>query len=75
MKKQEARVTKLLYRRPEVAFALGLSLRSIDAMIADKRLTTRRFGSRVLIPAAEVQRVADTICKSDMLQGVAPTRT
>ena len=62
---------KMLFRRKEAAYTLGLSVRSIDAMIADKRLTTRRFGSSVLIPAADVQRVADTILRSDMLQGTA----
>lgn len=40
-------------------------------MIADQRLTTRRFGHRVLIPAGEVKRVAETILKSDMLQGTS----
>ncbi len=63
-------VEKLLYRRHEVAHSLGLSVRSIDAMIADKRLTTRRFGRCVLIPASDVRRVADAIVRSDMLQGV-----
>lgn len=74
-KSQQADVVKLLYRRDEVAFALGLSVRSIDAMIADRRLTTRRFGRCVLIPAADVKRVAETILSSDMLQGVAQSRT
>lgn len=74
-KKAQADVVKLLYRRDEVAFALGLSVRSIDAMIADRRLTTRRFGRCVLIPAADVRRVAETILSSDMLQGVAQSRT
>jgi len=64
-------IPKLLYRRQEAAAALGLSVRSIDNMIADRRLTTRRFGRCVLIPAADVQRVCDTILRSDMLQGSA----
>ena len=63
-------VAKLFYRRDEAAFALGVSTRSIDAMIADRRLTTRRFGRAVLIPAADVARVAETILRSDMLEGV-----
>ena len=64
-------IQKLMYRRQEAAFALGLSVRSIDSMISDKRLTTRRWGTAVLIPASDVQRVADTIMRSDMLQGAA----
>ena len=67
------KIEKLLYRRKEAAFALGLSVRSVDAMIADQRLTTRRFGRSVMIPARDVQRVAETIISQDMLQGVAPT--
>ena len=62
-------IPKLFYRRQEAAFALGLSVRSIDAMIADLRLTTRRYGRCIMIPAKDVQKVADTILRSDMLQG------
>lgn len=68
-------IPKLLYRRQEAAAALGLSVRSIDNMIADRRLTTRRFGRCVLIPAADVHKVCDTILRSDMLQGSAVERT
>ena len=68
-------VEKLMYRRQEAAFAMGLSVRAIDAMIADQRLTTRRFGRCVLIPASDVRRVVETILTSDMLQGVAPSNT
>ncbi len=78
MAKQPApkqKVEKLLYRRQEVAFALGLSVRSIDAMISDQRLSTRRFGKCIMIPAADVRRVCDEILRCDMLQGVAPSRT
>lgn len=74
-KPEIVKVEKLMYRRQEAAFSLGLSVRSIDAMIADKRLTTRRFGRCILIPAQDLRRVADTILQSDMLQGVALTRT
>ena len=64
-----ANIKKLLYRKREAAHALGLSVRSIDAMIADQRLTTRRFGRCVMIPAAEIDRAAKTIIRSDMLEG------
>ena len=72
--KTKPQVEKLMYRRHEAAFALGLSVRAIDAMIADQRLTTRRFGRCVLIPATDVRRVYETILASDMLQGVAPSK-
>ena len=40
---------KLQFSRTEAAFALNLSLRTIDRLIAEKRLSTRRVGRRVLI--------------------------
>lgn len=36
--------------KPEVARALGVSLRTVDRLIALKRLPVRRLGRRVLIP-------------------------
>ncbi len=70
-RRQNPKPDKLLYGKAEAAFALSLSVRSIEAMIADQRLTTRRFGRRVLIPAVDVRRVAETILKFDMLQGTS----
>lgn len=64
-------IEKLLYRKSEVAFALGLSVRTVIRMIADQKLSTRRFGRCVLIPAADVRRVAETIIRSDMVPGSA----
>lgn len=43
---------RLLYDRKSAARQLSISLRSLDALIANKRLETRRIGSRVLIPRA-----------------------
>ncbi len=51
-------VEKLLYTRDEAAYALSLSVRSIDYLIANKKLTFRRIGKKVLIPADEVRRFA-----------------
>jgi hypothetical protein len=67
-------VEKLLYRKPEAAFALGCSLRAIDYMIADRRLSARKFGRNTVIPAADVRRVAQEILRSDMHEGVARAR-
>jgi hypothetical protein len=64
-------VVKYLYRRKEAAFALGMSLRRIDYMIADKVLTTRKVGGTVVIPAADVDLVAQKIIKGDTLSAVA----
>jgi excisionase family DNA binding protein len=51
-------VEKLLYSRREAAFALGLSVRSIDYMVAEKILRTIRFGRKVLIPVSDVKKAA-----------------
>ncbi|HZL29176.1 MAG TPA: hypothetical protein VFC39_21810 [Acidobacteriaceae bacterium] len=70
---QDGPVAKLMYSREDVSYALSLSLSTIDKLIANRILQPRRFGRRVLIPAAQVKRVADTIATSDMLDGVAST--
>jgi excisionase family DNA binding protein len=49
---------KLLLSREEAAEALSISVRSLDYLIAEKKLPTRRIGSRVLIPAADLRRFA-----------------
>jgi excisionase family DNA binding protein len=41
---------KLLYSREEAAELLSVSVRTIDYMIANKQLPTRRYGRRRLIP-------------------------
>lgn len=61
----EAGIPKLLYRRKEAAFALGMSVREIDRLISDRELTTRRYKRCVLIPADDILRVRDTILSSD----------
>lgn len=66
-----APVEKLLYSRKDAAYALSVSLRSVDTMISNKILTTRRFGGRVLIPAQDVRRVVQRVMRCDMLEGSA----
>jgi excisionase family DNA binding protein len=51
-------VAKLLYSRHEAAYALGVSVRSVDYLIANKKLLVRRLGGRVLIPVSEVRRAS-----------------
>jgi excisionase family DNA binding protein len=60
-KKPPARATessdqKLLVSRHEAALRLSISERAIDYLIANKQIATRRIGSRVLVPVAELQR-------------------
>jgi excisionase family DNA binding protein len=49
---------KLLLSRQEAAALLSISQRSLDYLIANKVLTVRRIGSRVLIPVRDLQRFA-----------------
>ena len=50
--------TKLLYDRKSAAFALSISVRALDYLIAGKQLATRRLGKKVMVPAAELARFA-----------------
>jgi len=51
-------VQRLLHTRKESAWMLGISVRSLDYLIANKQLATRRIGGRVLIPHSELVRFA-----------------
>ena len=51
-------VEKLLCSRRDTAEALSLSIRSIDYLISTGRLTARRVGGKILIPASAVRRFA-----------------
>jgi excisionase family DNA binding protein len=50
--------SKLLISRQEAAQMLSISERGLDYLVANKHLSTRRIGSRVLIPVAELHRFA-----------------
>src|ERR1035438_10932676 len=54
----EQSVEKLLYSRRDTAEALCLSIRSVDYLITTGRLSTRRIGGKILIPATTVRRFA-----------------
>jgi excisionase family DNA binding protein len=49
---------RLLYDRREAARQLSISVRSLDYLIAAKKLRTVRLGKKVLIPHAELVRFA-----------------
>jgi len=51
----QTQIERLAYTKVEAAQALGLSLRTIDNLIAAKELTARRIGRRVVIPATGLQ--------------------
>jgi hypothetical protein len=52
----EQSVEKLLYSRRDTAEALCISIRSVDYLITTGRLSTRRIGGKILIPATAVRR-------------------
>jgi Helix-turn-helix domain len=49
---------KFLYSRKEAAHALGISVRSLDYLIAGKQLDTRRIGKKVLVTRASLAAFA-----------------
>ena len=49
---------RLLYDRKSAAQQLSISVRALDRLIASKLLNTRRIGTRVLIPHADLRRFA-----------------
>jgi hypothetical protein len=51
-------VQKLLFDRKSAAFALSISIRNLDARLANKELRFRKVGKKVLIPASELVRFA-----------------
>lgn len=63
-------VEKLLYDKKSAAFALSVSVRTIDNMLADKRLSYRRCGRKVLIPASDIRRIS----KCEQLQEAGDVR-
>jgi len=50
--KQE--VERIAYRKSEAALILGICLRTIDNMIADKQLIARKIGRSVVIPVSAI---------------------
>ena len=62
-KKPPARVriapdAKILVGREEAAQLLSISVRGIDYLLANRRLTFRKLGGRILIPVAELRKYA-----------------
>ena len=55
---QPAPLAKLLYDRKSAAAMLSISTRSLDYLIANRHIKPRQIGSRVLVPAEELQRFA-----------------
>ncbi len=48
---------KLAYSKLEAASLLSVSLRTIDNLIAQKEITVRRIGRRVVVPATSLAAI------------------
>jgi hypothetical protein len=57
-------VPKLLYSRKDAAFVLSISVRSLDYLVAQKRLAFRKIGKRILFAHNELVKFA----KADHLE-------
>jgi excisionase family DNA binding protein len=50
---------RLLYPRKDAAYQLGVSVRTLDYLVARKELETRRIGKKVLITRRSLVRFAN----------------
>lgn len=55
-------IPKILYSRKEASWAIGLSLRSLDALVASGQIKTRKMGRRIMVPAAALEKFAQKDC-------------
>ena len=53
-----APVDKFLVSQDEAAQLLSISRRSVEYLVATKKLSTRRIGTRALIPIEDVRKFA-----------------
>ncbi len=53
--------TRLLYDRKSAAQQLSISVRSLDYLVANRKILTRRIGSRVLIHHDDLTRFAQGV--------------
>jgi excisionase family DNA binding protein len=58
---QPAPTTRLLYDRKSAAQLLSISIRSLDYLVANRKIPTRRIGSRVLIHNNDLTRFAQGV--------------
>ena len=58
MQKQQGQIEKILYSRRDAAYALSISVRSLDYALARGEFETRRIGRKTLITAGSLKRYA-----------------
>jgi excisionase family DNA binding protein len=59
------KIERIAYNKTEAAEMLGVCSRTIDNMIAEKQLTARKIGRRVVIPANALYGLMYTFPKKD----------
>jgi excisionase family DNA binding protein len=68
-----ANLQKLLVSKREAAQALGICVRSLEYLIGNKELPTRRVGRRVLIPAPALEQFARRDYPTPLLPAKEPS--
>ena len=63
MKTEPVAQTGLLYGKNEAAWLLGISPRSLDYLVATKRLGAQQVGKRVMSPNSSPALLADPVSK------------
>ncbi len=55
---QAPALPRILYDRKNAAFALSISVRSYDYLVASKKIQTRRLGKKIMVTHGELMRFA-----------------
>jgi excisionase family DNA binding protein len=55
--------TQILLSKRDAADALGISLRTVDLLIAKKRLPVAKIGKRVLVPRKALEQFAEKFAR------------
>jgi len=63
---------QVLVARQETAVALGISLRTLDHLIADGAIPTRKVGRRILILKSTIERFARSGCEVSTTKNSSP---
>ena len=62
---------RLLLSKKEAAVALGISVRTVEYLIASKQLDARRIGRRRLVPRTALEKLARRDVHNPALQSAA----
>jgi excisionase family DNA binding protein len=75
LKDKKATIERIAFSKAEAAEMLGLCLRTIDNMIADKQLKTSKLGRRVLIPGYALYGLMGTFPPTEGTVRISYTKT